>query len=75
MTVKAEYFNANHLNERVENASSKTLVLKKVMGPPVLGYQGHNMTLQGILSVLLKIIAGLIPDQGECCREQLRRIV
>lgn len=73
MTVEAVCFNADHLEERAENATSKTLLLS----PPLLGCQGHNMTLRAILSLLLeiKIIAGLIPDQGKCCREQLRRIV
>ncbi len=74
-TIEAVCFNAEHSKEGAEKASWKTLFLKKVMNLHLLSYQGHNMTLRGILSVVLKVIAGLIPDQGECCGEQLRRIV
>lgn len=64
MTVQAACFNVDHLEERAENASSETLLLKKAMSPPLLSCQGHNMTLRAIPSLLLQIIAGPIPDQG-----------
>ncbi|MEQ2314465.1 hypothetical protein AMECASPLE_012386 [Ameca splendens] len=44
-------------------------------GSTLLDCQGHNTMLGAILSRLLRIIAGLNPDQDPWCREQLRRMI